>query len=178
MRILRRLRRLRPLDLLLAAGLAYLAVSVFINVVLRLLFQSGITTIEEVSRILLVWLVLIGAVAVLHDNGHLGMNMLVVRLSKRWQTLCAVVACCLMLLCDFLLLFGAFRQYRLSAFDSYPVTGLPLSIIYLAGVVAAALFILISGSRLIRLLTGRLSGADFFRTNEDDPQTIGKAAVE
>lgn len=178
MRILRRLRRLRPLDLLLAAGLAYLAVSVFINVVLRLLFQSGITTIEEVSRILLVWLVLIGAVAVLHDNGHLGMNMLVVRLSKRWQTLCAVVACGLMLLCDFLLLFGALRQYRLSAFDSYPVTGLPLSIIYLAGVVAAALFILISGSRLIRLLAGRLSAADFFRTSEDDPQNSGKAAVE
>ncbi len=173
MNIFHRLRRVRPLEIILAAGLAFLVVAVFTNVMLRLFFQSGITATEEISRILLIWLVLIGAVAALHDNGHLGMNMLVVRLSKRWQTLCAVVACMLMLLCDFLLLFGAFRQYRLSAFDSYPVTGLPLSIIYLAGIIAAVLFILISGWRLVRLLTGRLSAAEFFSPVELEVHNIG-----
>lgn len=182
MDILNRLRRVRPLEAALAAGLAFLAVAVFTNVMLRLFFQSGITATEEVSRILLIWLVLIGAVAALHDNGHLGMNILVVRLSRRWQMACAVLACALMLLCDVLLLLGAFRQFRLSRFDSYPVTGLPLSIIYLAGIIAAVLFLLISGTRLVRLLSGRMGAAEFFGEtggeSGPEPRAAGKGAVE
>lgn len=182
MNILHRLRQVRPIEAVLAAGLAFLAVAVFTNVMLRLFFQSGITATEEISRILLIWLVLIGAVAALHDNGHLGMNILVARLSRRWKTACAILACALMLLCDFLLLFGAYRQFRLSRFDSYPVTGLPLSIIYLAGIIAAVLFIAISGARLVRLLIGRMSAAEFFgefgSDTGTDPHAIGKGAIE
>lgn len=156
-----KLRWVKPLDVFLAAVLTILVVSVLANVILRLFFHSGIIATEEVSRILLIWLVMIGSVAALHEGGHLGMNLLVMRLSPAWQFATAIVVCLLMLACDLLLLFGAWRQLQLSRFDSYPVTGIPLSVIYLAGVVAAVLFLLISGTRLVKLLTRRLVATEF-----------------
>ena len=46
----------RLIDLLLAVALAIMVVLVFGNVVLRYGFNSGITTSEELSRWLFVWL--------------------------------------------------------------------------------------------------------------------------
>lgn len=174
MSFIHRLLSIKLLDLVLAVALAVLVVIVFGNVTLRLFWQTGFVATEEVSRILLVWLVLIGAVAALHDYGHLGVNMLALRLRGRWKTSCAVLVCMLMLVCDALLLAGAYRQYVLSEFDSYPVTGWPLSIIYLPGIVAAALFILITGFRLLHLLLGKLDADEFFQAGQSDPESAVK----
>ena len=46
---------------LMAACLAVMAVAVFVNVVLRYGFGSGIAASEELSRLLFVWMVFIGA---------------------------------------------------------------------------------------------------------------------
>jgi TRAP-type C4-dicarboxylate transport system permease small subunit len=50
-------------QVLMAACLGVMAVAVFFNVVLRYGFGSGIAASEELSRLLFVWMVLIGATA-------------------------------------------------------------------------------------------------------------------
>lgn len=65
-----------------------MAILVFGNVVLRYGFNSGIVFSEEVSRFLFMWLTLIGALIVMKDHGHLGMNSLVSRLGERGQRIC------------------------------------------------------------------------------------------
>ena len=56
-----RLQRLTQFAM--AACLGVMAVAVFVNVVLRYGFGSGVAASEELSRLLFVWMVFIGATA-------------------------------------------------------------------------------------------------------------------
>src|SRR5690554_6772007 len=58
---------------------------VFGNVVLRYAFNSGLVSSEELSRFLFMWLTLFGALLVMREKAHLGMNLIVGRLGVRGQ---------------------------------------------------------------------------------------------
>jgi len=60
----------------MAAGLGVMAVVVFINVVLRYGFGSGIPASEELSRLLFVWMVFIGAAAAYPAGEHMAFTSL------------------------------------------------------------------------------------------------------
>ncbi len=53
---------------LMAAALMVMVVLVFGNVVLRYVFNSGITMSEELSRWLMVWLTFLGAIVALREH--------------------------------------------------------------------------------------------------------------
>ncbi|MEO7160528.1 MAG: TRAP transporter small permease subunit [Polaromonas sp.] len=62
---------------LLALCLGVMAVAVFINVVLRYGFGSGMPASEELSRLLFVWMVFIGATAAYPAGEHMAFTSLV-----------------------------------------------------------------------------------------------------
>ncbi len=68
---------------LMAICLAVMACSVFLNVVLRYGFGSGIAASEELSRLLFVWMVFIGAAAAYPAGEHMAFTSLVGLLRKR-----------------------------------------------------------------------------------------------
>ena len=65
------------LKCIIAVCLAVMVVLVFGNVVLRYIFNSGITMSEELSRWLMVWLTFLGAIVALREHSHLGVDTLV-----------------------------------------------------------------------------------------------------
>ena len=67
----------------MAACLAVMALSVFLNVVLRYGFGSGIAASEELSRLLFVWMVFIGATAAYPLGEHMAFTSLLHPLAKR-----------------------------------------------------------------------------------------------
>jgi TRAP-type C4-dicarboxylate transport system permease small subunit len=62
---------------LMAACLGVMAASVFVNVVLRYGFGSGVAASEELSRLLFVWMVFIGATAAYPAGEHMAFTSLV-----------------------------------------------------------------------------------------------------
>lgn len=64
------------LDSLMAVCLAIMASSVFLNVVLRYGFGSGLAASEELSRLLFVWMVFIGATAAYPKGEHMAFTSL------------------------------------------------------------------------------------------------------
>lgn len=68
---------------LLAGCLGVMAVAVFINVVLRYGFGSGMPASEELSRLLFVWMVFIGATAAYPAGEHMAFTSLVGLLKNR-----------------------------------------------------------------------------------------------
>jgi TRAP-type transport system small permease protein len=70
----------RAAEFFLAITLAGMVIAVFVNVVLRYGFDTGIVFYEELSRLLFVWMVCIGAALVFAENEHLGFDMLTERL--------------------------------------------------------------------------------------------------
>ncbi|MES2611910.1 MAG: TRAP transporter small permease subunit [Pseudomonadota bacterium] len=70
-------------QVLMASCLGVMAVAVFINVVLRYGFGSGIAASEELSRLLFVWMVFIGAAAAYPAGEHMAFTSLAGLLAKR-----------------------------------------------------------------------------------------------
>ena len=67
----------------MAACLGVMAVAVFVNVVLRYGFGSGVAASEELSRLLFVWMVFIGATAAYPAGEHMAFTSLVALLRSR-----------------------------------------------------------------------------------------------
>lgn len=70
------------LNTLMALCLAIMAAAVFVNVVLRYGFGSGIAASEELSRLLFVWMVFIGASAAYPQGEHMAFTSLLHPLLK------------------------------------------------------------------------------------------------
>ncbi|WP_315834268.1 TRAP transporter small permease [Bradyrhizobium prioriisuperbiae] len=158
----------RALKAIIAVMLAVMVALVFGNVVLRYIFNSGITVSEELSRWLLVWLTFLGAVVALREHAHLGVDTLVRRLSPASKRICFILNYGLMLFADALLLKGSWAQTLINWGDRAPATGLSVGIFYLAGVVfgvSAAVVLLFD---LIRVLGGDGSEATLVAVKDSE----------
>ncbi len=147
---------LRQLENLLILAFVVMIAMVFGNVVLRYLFNSGITMSDEASRMIFVWLTFGGAFLVALEGGHLGMTAIVQMLGLRGRRLARLVAESLSLFCMGLLVFGCWQQSSLNMANLSPVMGVPTAIFYIAGLACGLGIGAINLFTLIRLLTGRV----------------------
>ena len=97
-----------------------MVVMVFANVVLRYGFGSGITVSEEISRFLFVWLIFLGSVPVMRQHGHLGVEMLVGKLSAAGRRIGRVVSDVFVLGCCVVFGWGAWEQTQLNMANLAP----------------------------------------------------------
>ncbi len=127
---------------LMALCLGVMAVSVFVNVVLRYGFGSGVAASEELSRLLFVWMVFIGATAAYPAGEHMAFTSLVGMLKGRALTAMTVLIRLLVLLACVLLGRGAWQQVVVgldsySVVMAYPTALLPLPALLCATAIGA-----------------------------------------
>ncbi|MCV9888090.1 MULTISPECIES: TRAP transporter small permease [Bacillaceae] len=123
---------------------------VFLNVVLRYAFSSGITWSEELARYLFVWIVFLGAIVASKEKGHLGVDLVISKVPKRFQKILYLLANSLTVFVLILFLDGLFKMMELNKLVTGPATGIPEAVFYLAGVVASILMIIITAIQTIR----------------------------
>jgi TRAP-type C4-dicarboxylate transport system permease small subunit len=158
----------RLLDSLIAILLAIMVVLVFGNVVLRYAFNSGITVSEEMSRWLFVWLTFLGAIAALKEYGHLGTDMLLVKLPPKAQRPLLVLSNLLMLYMTWLLFQGSLEQAKINYDVEAPVTGASVAIFYASGIVFAVSAAVILLDQLWDLVTGKTKDEDLVKISESE----------
>lgn len=124
-------------NVLMAVCLSGMAILVFLNVVLRYAFDSGITWSEEMSRFLFVWLTFLGAIGALKDNSHLGVDMFVKKLPLVGKKVAFVLSNLIVLYVLWLVLDGSWKSTMISTKALSPAVGLPLSYIYGIGIVVS-----------------------------------------
>ena len=123
----------------MGACLAVMAVAVFINVVLRYGFGAGIAASEELSRLLFVWMVFLGATAAYPAGEHMAFTSLVAMLQKRPLALAvmtAVIRLLVILACG-LLAWGAWQQVVVGLDSHSVVLGYPTALLPLPALLAA-----------------------------------------
>ncbi len=162
----------RVIDALLAAALAVMVVLVFGNVVLRYGFNSGITTSEELSRWLFVWLTFLGAIVAMKDGAHLGSDALVSRLPRRGKQALFVVAQLLMLFVCGLLFRGAYDLVRINWDATSAVMQVSMAWFYAPGLVLAVLGACVLLDNLWRLFRGQLSESDLIGVRESEEEPV------
>src|SRR5690606_25058663 len=123
----------RFLELLLVILLAGMVIMVFGNVTLRYVFNSGWTVSEEFSRFFFVWLTFVGAVVAFREYSHMGIETLVLRLSRKGRLLCLGVGNLIIMGCSFIFAWGAWSNWR-----STPPCGRPSAACRCRGCTASA----------------------------------------
>lgn len=156
------------LNFAIAISLAFMAILVFGNVVLRYAFNSGITWSEEMARFLFIWLVFLGSIAALKDNEHLGVDTLVKRLPMRWKKVVYVISNLLILYTLWLVLDGSVKMTELNMDSQAPATGLPLSYVYGIGIVMSLGMGLIILFKMFHVLFQKATVDELIMTKESE----------
>jgi len=170
-------RYCRLLDAVSALFLLVMVILVFGNVVLRYAFNSGITVSEELSRWLFVWVTFMGSVVALHRHAHLGTDVLVGRLGTGGKKACLVVGHLLMIWITWLLLKGSWEQTVINLQVTAPASGLPVAILYGAGVFYAVSTAPLLVLDLVRVMRGELSDDQLVMVQESEDLAHLDAAV-
>lgn len=142
----------KAIDIVMVACLCGMVAMVFLNVVLRYGFNSGISSSEELSRMLFVWLTFLGAIAALRNLQHLGVDALLRVLPHRLKKGCAALGSLLMLAICALLAHGSWKMIEINLDNRAPVTGVPVAVMYVSGLVFAAAAVALLLVRLYRVL--------------------------
>jgi TRAP-type C4-dicarboxylate transport system permease small subunit len=124
---------------LMAACLGVMAIAVFINVVLRYGFGSGIAASEELSRLLFVWMVFIGATAAYPAGEHMAFTSLVGMLRTRpiaMALMTALIRLLVILGCG-LVAWGAWQQVLVGMGSKSVVLGYSSALLPLPAFLAA-----------------------------------------
>ncbi|MGO2233654.1 MAG: TRAP transporter small permease [Marinomonas sp.] len=127
----------RFIEYMMALALAVMFSAVFINVVLRYLFGSGIAASEELSRLLFVWLIFMGATLAVGRNSHIGFDLIQRKLPKNLRLICAIISHSLMLYALYLFLEGSWKQYNIGWNINSTVMKYPLAFMYSTGLFAS-----------------------------------------
>lgn len=137
---------------LMAAALGVMALAVFVNVVLRYGFGSGIAASEELSRLLFVWMVFLGAAAAYPLGEHMAFTSLLGLLQKKPRAM-AVAAALIRLLviaACVLLARGAWQQVVVGLGSKSVVLGYPTALLPLPAFLCACAIALMAAWELVR----------------------------
>jgi TRAP-type C4-dicarboxylate transport system permease small subunit len=131
------------LDFALGTFLALMGILILSNVFLRYVFNSGITWAEEVSRILFVWLIFLGAIGALKDNNHLGFTSLVQRMPPTLKKITYIVSNILVVCCLWIMFTGSLEMTVMTRHTLFPATGIPVAYTYGVGILVSSAMLII-----------------------------------
>lgn len=145
----------KALEGVMVLCLAAMCLMVFGNVVLRHVFDSGINTSEELSRFMFIWLTFLGAIVAMREGGHLGMDMVVRRLTGRTRWGALMLGQLLVFACCAVLLWGLILQHDINVANIGLVTGMPLVVVYSVAYLCAASIGVMVFVNIVNLLRGK-----------------------
>ena len=156
------------LEFLIVAMLFAMVVMVFGNVLMRYIFDTGITVSEEMSRYCFIWLTYLGAMVAMREGGHLGMDTLVKVLPVTGKKVCLFLSEVLMLMCNGMFLWGTYQMHELQVTNISPVVGISMIWIYGMGYIVSVVMGALNINKLYLLLTGQLSESDMVQIIETE----------
>ena len=140
----------KSIDVIMAVILSCMIALVFTNVVLRYGFSSGLRPSVELSRLGLVWIVMLGAAVVLRRGEHLAVAEFSERLFPKAVPVLRRICWVIVLISVGMLYVGSYRQMMSNWSDISQLTGLPSALFYLAGVVSGLLMGVIAFMRIFK----------------------------
>lgn len=136
----------------MAICLGVMALSVFLNVVLRYGFGSGVAASEELSRLLFVWMVFIGATAAYPAGEHMTFTSLVglLRHKPRAMLAATLVIRLLVVTASGMIAWGAWQQVIVGLDSHSVVLGYPTALLPLPAFLCTSAICLMALVELIK----------------------------
>ena len=156
--------------------LSAMVIMVFGNVVLRYGFNDGIISSEELSRFLFIWITFLGAIVTMRENGHLGLDSIVRKLSLSGKKVAFAISNLLMLGCCVLMFYGTLKQHSITATTRSAVTEIPMSWVYGVGYIASVAMGLMILGKLLRLARGEFNESDLIQITDSEENVAAHTA--
>ena len=147
-----------------------MVVFVFLNVVLRTFFNSGLTWSEELSRYLFVYVTYIGAISAMRANGHLGVDTLISRMKPQVQMVRYVVSQSLIAVIMGILIHGSYKMVIQNTASKTAALGIPYSVLYFAGIITGVSIAILAIANIAHAVThpSEISEIVTMSTSDDD----------
>ena len=132
----------RVIDWTTIGLMAVLAIVVFVAVITRYFLNFPLAWSEEVSRYSFIWVTFLGAVICLREGAHISVDLLVQRLSPARQRQVDIAGRVLTAVLLGVVLYSGIQVTQVTHAQASPALGLPMSGVYVAVPVGAALMLL------------------------------------
>lgn len=163
----------KGIQVLIAFFLAVMILLVFLNVIMRYVFNSGFTWSEEVARACFIYLVYLGTIDAFRDNRHLGVEMLVEKAGKRGRKVMYAAIQLIIIWMMVLLTLGSYTLAVSAIEDRWVATGYPLVLINSIGVVTGVSIILLAVANLVSMFTGKHEVLELMAPKGDQSEEYG-----
>lgn len=140
------------IQILLGLMLAIMIALVFLNVILRFFFNSGLVWSEELSRYVFVYVVYLGAIVAMKENSHLGVDTFIKNIPEKLKWIFYVLGRLIIVAVMGILFKGSLAMVIQSHSAKAAATGLPLSIVYGIGLITGGAIILIALLNIINVI--------------------------
>ncbi len=149
---------------------------VFLNVVLRTFFNSGLTWSEELARYLFVYVTYIGAISAMRSNGHIGVDTLVSRVSPKIQMVLYVISQTLIMLLMGILIHGAFKMVMQNTASKTAALGIPYTVLYFSGIITGVSIGILAIANIIHAVTHPSEISQIVSITTEDDEIMAEAA--
>ena len=157
----------RLLEVTLVACMVVMFIFVFINVMMRLLMNSGIDISEELPRFAFVWMCFVGAVVGMRRHSHLGVDMVVAALPLFGRKVCWGISQAIMAVCSVYMLYGTWLQHDIIEQNASAVMQVSMLYVYGISYLAGAAIIVICLANLVRLALGQVEENELIDVQEE-----------
>ena len=143
---------------------------VFMNVVLRTCFNSGLTWSEELSRYLFVFVTYVGAISAMRVNGHLGVDTLISRVPRPLQMVMYVVSQLVIAALMCILVHGAGKMVLQNTESRTAALGISYALLYSAGIITGVSIAAMAVANIVSAVThpSEISSIVSMTTDEDE----------
>lgn len=143
---------------------------VFMNVVLRTCFNSGLTWSEEFSRYLFVFVTYVGAISAMRVNGHLGVDTLISRVPRPLQMVMYVVSQLVIAALMCILVHGSGKMVLQNTESRTAALGISYALLYSVGIITGVSIAAMAAANIVYAVThpSEISSIVSMTTDEDE----------
>lgn len=105
---------------------------IFYSVVMRYVFQRPPFWVEELSRFIFIWIIMLGAVLVTREQSHIELVLFVNLFPKKWRFVLSIFTRLLMVVFCWVMVQQGIKIYPIVAEASSPTFGLSMGWLYLS----------------------------------------------
>ncbi|MFA5634752.1 MAG: TRAP transporter small permease [Anaerovoracaceae bacterium] len=142
----------KVLNYFMGIALYSMVAFVFINGVMRYVFNTGWPASEELSRFLFVWISMLGAIVAYREGKHVGVDLLINALRPKAKRIVMLIGEAVAITILGIVLYGGLKYYAVIYKTPAPATGIPMGILAIALIVCMVSMLGYTVSGFIKLL--------------------------
>ena len=166
----------RGIDIFTGILTGAMVLFVFLNVVLRMVFNSGLTWSEELARYLFVDVTYIGAISAMRANAHMTVDMVISKVNPPLQMLFYLVSQGLIAALMLILVHGSYKMVLQNTAARTAALGIPYALLYSLGILTGVAICVLAVANIFYAVTHPAEISKIVTVSTEDDEILAEAA--